>query len=96
MQFLTSTVFIAILGAATALPDLTPRQNLKNGVLICPNAELTFANPALNMADVCTRTYQCQSGSDGVKNSNIWTNSCIGCPANQNINKFGNCVLTYI
>jgi hypothetical protein len=90
MQFLTSTVFFAMLGATAA-------QNLKNAVVLCPNAELTFANPAKNMPDiVCIRTFNCQSGTDGVKSGNLWTSSCLGCPPNQNINKLGNCVLTYL
>jgi hypothetical protein len=96
MQFITSTIFITLFGAATAFPGLTPRQDLKNGILICPNAEATFANPGPNMAGVCTRAYKCQSGSDGVKSGNVWTNSCIGCPPDQNVNSFGNCVFQYV
>ncbi|RBR22577.1 hypothetical protein FVER53590_00063 [Fusarium verticillioides] len=82
MQFLTSSVCLAILGAAAA-------QNLKNAVLLCPNAELTFAEPAKSMpAIVCIGAFSCQSATDGVKSGNLWTSSCIGCPPNQQISKF--------
>ncbi|KAG7406625.1 hypothetical protein Forpe1208_v014068 [Fusarium oxysporum f. sp. rapae] len=96
MQILTSIIFVTFLGVVTAFPGLTPRQDLKNGILICPNAEATFADPKGFMGTVCTRTYKCQSGSDGVKSGNVWTNSCIGCPPDQNVNSFGNCVFQYV
>ncbi|KAF4961205.1 hypothetical protein FGADI_442 [Fusarium gaditjirri] len=96
MQILTSTIFITLLGIATAFPGLTPRQDLKNGILICPNAEATFNDPKGFMGKVCTGTYKCQSGSDGVKSGNVWTNSCIGCPPDQNVNSLGNCVFQYV
>ncbi|KAF5636128.1 hypothetical protein F52700_5442 [Fusarium sp. NRRL 52700] len=96
MQIFTSTVFISLLGVAAALPGLQPRQNLKNGVLICPNAEATFADPKVSMGMVCTNIYKCQYGSDGIKSATIWTNSCIGCPPDQNVNSFGNCVFQYV
>ncbi|VTT71240.1 unnamed protein product [Fusarium fujikuroi] len=96
MHFLTSIIFVTLLGVATAFPGLTPRQNLKNAILICPNAEATFADPKVNMGAVCTRTYSCQYGSDGIKSGNVWTNSCTGCPPDQNVNSFGNCVFQYV
>ncbi|KAF5723699.1 hypothetical protein FMUND_1633 [Fusarium mundagurra] len=96
MQILTSTLFITLLGVAAAFPGLTPRQNLKNGILICPNAEATFSDPAGGMASVCTRTYSCQYGSNGIKSGFVWTNSCTGCAPDKNVNSFGNCVFVYV
>ncbi|KAF5713072.1 heterokaryon incompatibility (het-6OR allele) [Fusarium mundagurra] len=81
MQFLTSTVFLAMLGVATAA-------NLKTAVLLCPNAELTFSDPTKNMPAIgCMRVFGCGSGTDGVKSGNIWTASCLECPADQQVGK---------
>ncbi|KAF9761056.1 hypothetical protein IL306_003998 [Fusarium sp. DS 682] len=97
MQFSTSTIFIALLGVATAFPGLTPRQDAKkNGILICPSAEGTFANPGPGMAAICTGTFKCEYGSDGIKTGNVWTNTCTGCPTGQRPSALGNCVFQYV
>ncbi|KAJ3530558.1 hypothetical protein NM208_g9273 [Fusarium decemcellulare] len=97
MYFFALAIFTTLLGSVAAAPaELGARQEANaNAVVFCVDG--TFADPVVSIPEaVCKSTYGCEGGSQPVKSGDSWTGSCYACPPDQNVNKFGNCVLSYI
>ncbi|KAH7377820.1 hypothetical protein BKA66DRAFT_443077 [Pyrenochaeta sp. MPI-SDFR-AT-0127] len=62
-----------------------------NAIVVCTTG--TFHDPQSTIVRaVCQQTYGCEGGTIPISSTGSWTAGCHGCPANQNPNKFGNCV----